>query len=85
MLEGIFKCKREREDINSLDMYVDIHEPELITEYDIYFTLHGVQCGICMMYWHVWMAQLSTKYGRPLYPACFTMPVVAVDLYLIME
>jgi len=83
MLEGIFGCQGE--EINSLGLYIDIHETELITVW--VFIVCFIVCGVGSLWstgtseWHNF--PLSTD--GPLYPACSTVPLVAVVLYLTIE
>jgi len=83
MLEGIFGCHRE--EINSLGLYIDIHETELITVW--MFIVHFMVCIVRSVWctgtseWHNFPLSMDV----PLYLACFTVSLVAVVLYLIVE
>ena len=83
MLEGIFGCQRE--EINSLGLYIDIHETELITVW--MFIVCFMVCSVGSVWssgmseWHSFLLSMDV----PLYPACFTVSLVAVVLYLIRE
>jgi hypothetical protein len=83
MLEGIFGCQRE--EINSLGLYIDICETELVIVW--MFIVRFMVCIVgsvwCtgMSEWHSFPLSMDV----PLYPACFTVPLVAVVLFLITE
>jgi hypothetical protein len=71
--------------INSLGLYIDIHETELITVW--MFIVRFMVCSVGSLWcigtseWH----SLPLSTDAPLYPACFTVPLVAVVLYLTTE
>jgi len=70
MLEGIFGCQRA--EINSLGLYIDVHETELITVW--MFIVHFMVCSVGS----VWCTGMSEWHSFPL---SMDIPIISCMLY----